>query len=125
MIFDPNDSAGAHALERLANDRIGWLTTVSPAGQPMSMPIWYHWQDGELVIYSDGAAGRNVNVAAHPKVASHLGSKAGGGDIVIVHSGARIDLGYTQVPDNAEYLAKYGDWIDAHLGGPTRMAAIF
>ena len=72
MIFDPNDELGAHALARLRDDRIGWLTTVRPDGQPVSMPIWFLWQDGELVMYSDENAKRNANIGANPKVAFHL-----------------------------------------------------
>lgn len=125
MIFDSSDPAGAHALERLATDRIGWLTTVRPDGQPVSMPIWFLWRDGELVVYSDKAAKRNAHLRANPKVAFHLATDAGGGDIVIVHGEARIDPAYPQVPDNPDYLAKYGEWIDAHLGGPAGMAAVY
>lgn len=125
MIFDPDDPTGAHALERLRDDRIGWLTTVRPDGQPVSMPIWFLWHGDELVMYSDATARRNANVQVNPKVAFHLPSDAGGGDIVIVHGEARIDMSYPQVPDNQDYLAKYGDWIDAHLGGPAGMAAVY
>jgi PPOX class probable F420-dependent enzyme len=125
VTFDPNDATGAHALARLRDDRIGWLTTVRPDGQPVSMPIWFLWQDGELVMYSDENAKRNANIGLNAKVAFHLPSDAGGGDIVMVHGEARIDPEYPQVPDNPDYLAKYGDWIDAHLGGPAGMAAVY
>lgn len=41
MIFDPETPKGAHALERLGSSMAAWLTTVSPDGQPQSMPVWY------------------------------------------------------------------------------------
>ncbi len=53
MIFDPDDELGAHALKRLSDDKIGWLTTVTPAGQPQTMPIWFLWVAGELLVYGD------------------------------------------------------------------------
>lgn len=125
MIFDETDPQGAHALERLANDEIGWLTTVTPGGQPQTMPIWFLWQDGEILVYGDHRARRNANVAANPKVSFHLGTDAGGGDLVIILGEARIDASSPRLPDNEGYLAKYGDRIDASYGGPEGMAAVY
>jgi PPOX class probable F420-dependent enzyme len=125
VIFDETDPQGAHALERLANDKLGWLTTVTPGGQPQTMPIWFLWQDGEILVYGDHRARRNANVAANPKVALHLNDDGAGGDIVVIEGESRIDPDYPQVPDNPAYLAKYGDRIDAHLGGPAKMAQTY
>ena len=44
MAIDPATKIGARALERLATDRIAWLTTVDADGQPQSMPIWFLWE---------------------------------------------------------------------------------
>jgi PPOX class probable F420-dependent enzyme len=125
VIFDETDPQGAHALERLANDKIGWLTTVTPGGQPQTMPIWFLWQDGELLVYGDYRARRNVNLATNPRVSLHLSDNGEGDDIVVVEGEARIDPDYPQVGDNPAYLAKYGAWIDQHLGGPAKMAQTY
>ncbi len=125
MIFDPNDERGAHALERLRDDKIGWLTTVTPAGQPQTMPIWFLWSDGELLVYGDHRARRNANLAANPKVAFHLDDDGGGGDIVVIEGEASIDPDHPGVPDNPAYVAKYGALIDAQLGGPDKMAQTY
>ncbi|HEX5591473.1 MAG TPA: TIGR03667 family PPOX class F420-dependent oxidoreductase [Candidatus Limnocylindrales bacterium] len=125
MIFDPNDAVGARALERLASDMIGWLTTVTPAGQPQTMPIWFAWIDGELLVYGDHRAKRNANIAANPKVSFHLNDNGRGGDVVIVQGTARIDPDYPQVGDNPAYLAKYGEWIDKYLEGPAAMGQVY
>ena len=125
MIFDPNDERGARALERLATDRIGWLTTVTPTGQPQTMPIWFVWLDGEVLVYGDHRAKRNANLTANPKVTFHLNDNGKGGDVVVIEGEARIDPGYPQVGDNPAYLAKYGEWIDVHLGGPSAMGQVY
>jgi PPOX class probable F420-dependent enzyme len=125
VIFDPNDEHGAHALERLAIDRIGWLTRVTPGGQPQTMPIWFVWQDDELLIYSDHRAKRNASLAANPKVSFPLGSDAGGGDLVIILGEAQIDPSSSRLPNNEAYLAQYGDWIEASYGGPEGMAVVY
>jgi PPOX class probable F420-dependent enzyme len=126
VIFDPNDEGGARALERLASDMIGWLTTVTPGGQPQTMPVWFLWtDDGEVLVYGDHKAKRNANLAANPKVAFHLNDNGKGGDVVVVQGEARIDPDYPQVGDNPAYLAKYGEWIDLYLNGPSGMAQVY
>ena len=87
----PARDADAHALERLGRDMIGWLTTVTPDGQPQTFPIWFLWVDGEVLVYSDRRAKRNANLGANPRVALHLDDDGRGNDIVIVEGEARID----------------------------------
>jgi PPOX class probable F420-dependent enzyme len=125
MIFDANDVRGAHALRRLTDAKIGWLTTVTSTGQPQTLPIWFLWQDGELLVYGDHRARRNANIEANSKVSLHLDSDGNGGDIIVVEGLARIDPDHPAIPDNPAYLAKYGAWIDRDLGGPARMAQTY
>ena len=125
MIFDTGSEADTHALERLHADRIGWLTTVTPSGQPQTAPVWFLWEAGEVLVYGDHRARRNRNVAANPRVSFHLGDNGLGGDIVILEGEARIDAGCPAVPENAAYLAKYGDWIRQYLTSPESMAAVY
>lgn len=124
-MFDPDKERGAHALERLANDKIGWLTTVTPAGQPQTMPIWFLWSDGELLVYSDHRARRNANIAANAKVSFHLSDDGTGGDIVVIEGESRIDADYPLAPENPAYLEKYIELIDRHLGGPETFAQTY
>jgi PPOX class probable F420-dependent enzyme len=125
MAFDPDSPAGARAMRRLTSERIAWLTSVSPAGQPQSFPVWFLWEDGGILIYSDHRAKRNANIAANPRVALHLDTDAGGGDVVVVEGEAHVDPGTPPVTGHAAYLAKYGDWIDAQLGGGAAMAEVY
>ncbi len=125
MIFDANDERGAHALERLASERMAWLTTVTRDGQPQTMPIWFLWLDGKLLVYSDYRARRNKNIEANPRVSLHLPDDGSGNDIVVVEGIARIDPDYPQVTDNPAYLAKYDEWIDRFVGGPAKMAQTY
>ena len=55
--LDPHDAKHAAALERLATEKIGWLTTVDPDGQPQASPIWFLWDDGEVLLFSDRGRG--------------------------------------------------------------------
>ncbi len=120
MVFDTGSDADRHALARLERDKVAWLTTVTPAGQPQTFPVWFLWEDGEVLVYSSTKARRNANLAANPRVSLHREGDGEGGDLVIVEGTARID-DTTPAPDrHAAYMAKYGDWMVRDLGSVER-----
>lgn len=125
MIFDSGSDSDAHALERLRTDQIAWLTSVTPDGQPQTFPIWFLWEDGEVLIYSDRRAKRNANIAANPRVSLHLDDDGSGGDIVIVEGEARVDAATPPVTEHTAYLVKYGDWITEQLTSAEEMTTIY
>jgi PPOX class probable F420-dependent enzyme len=104
--IDSSDERGARAVERLSNDRIGWLTTVASDGTPQVSPIWFLWDSNEILVYSLESP-RARNIASHPRVSLNLDGNGLGGDIVIVEGTARIDAGVPGAADNAAYAAKY------------------
>jgi PPOX class probable F420-dependent enzyme len=130
VIFDPDEKDGAHALELLERSFAAWLTTVNPTGQPQSMPIWFTWDPavgdtGEIVVYGDHRAKRNRNLEANPRVSFHISGRSDGEDFVTVEGTARIDPDFPPVGDNARYLAKYGETIDRHYGGPAQFGQTY
>lgn len=125
MVFDSGSESDAHALARLETDMIGWLTTVTPEGQPQTFPIWFLWEDGEALVYSDKRARRNLNITANPRVSLHLNDNGRGGDVVILEGVARFDEATPPVPGNAAYLAKYGEWITQYLSSAEEMATVY
>ena len=125
MVFDGDTDSDRHALGRLERDMIGWLTTVTPDGQPQTFPIWFLWDDGEALIYSDRRAKRNANIAVNPRVSLHLNDNGQGGDVVILEGEARVDEATAPVPGNPAYLVKYGAWINEHLTSAEEMATVY
>ncbi len=111
---DPSTTAGARTLERLVSERIGWLTTTNPDGQPQSSPIWFLWQDDEVLIYSGTRAPRNGNIADRPLVAFNLNTDADGDDVTTMEGIARIDPDAPPATANAVYLSKYQALLDAY-----------
>ena len=109
--LEPSSKGGARALDRLATEKIAWLTTVDPDGQPQASPIWFLWDDGEVLLFSDRRARRNGNLADHPRVAFNLPTNAGGGDVVTMEGEARLVPDEPPSSGNAAYQAKYGEWI--------------
>ena len=45
-MLDETTEFGTRAARRLREEIIGWLTTVTPDGQPQPIPVWFVW-DGE------------------------------------------------------------------------------
>jgi len=104
--IDSSDESGTRAVERLSNDRIGWLTTVAPDGTPQVSPIWFLWDGDEILVYSlDSPRARNI--ASHPRVSFNLDGSGLGGDIVIVEGTARVGADTPSAADNPAYVAKY------------------
>ena len=125
MVFDPGADTDRHALERLDRDMIGWLTTVTADGQPQTFPIWFLWDDGEILVYSDRRAKRNQNIAANDRVTLHLNDDGRGGDVVVVEGEARIDDTVPPPEDNAAYNRKYGEWIKDSFSTAEEFTSIY
>jgi PPOX class probable F420-dependent enzyme len=105
--LDPSTKAGAHMLERLANEKIGWLTTVTPDGLPQSAPVWFLWVGDEVFLYSFKTAKRNRNLAANPRVSFNLNTDVEGDDVVAMEGTARFDPSGPRYSDHPDYVAKY------------------
>jgi len=111
--IDAASASGRRATERLANDRVGWLTTVAPDGTPQVSPIWFLWDGDEILVYSLESP-RARNVAEHPRVSLNLDGNGLGGDIVIVEGTARIDESAPNAAQNPRYVEKYKPVMDGH-----------
>ena len=109
--LDPATTGGAHAIERLATEKIGWLTTVDLNGQPQSSPIWFLWVDDEVFLYSHKTAKRNANLAERPQVAFNLNTDPGGDDVVTMEGVARFDPDGPPCSQHPAYLEKYGGFL--------------
>ena len=95
-------------LDRLEGEVVIWMTTVSPAGQPQTSPVWFLVQDDTIVVYSLAGTPRTRNIRANDKVALNLNSSDSGGNLVIIEGRAEIVTDGIPADRNAAYLAKYG-----------------
>jgi PPOX class probable F420-dependent enzyme len=62
---------------------------VSPAGAPQPSPVWFLWEDGSILIYSQPNTPKLRNIAQNPFVAVHLEGNPTGDDVVILSGTAR------------------------------------
>ena len=116
VLPDPTTDFGARVARRLREEPVAWLTLIDGAGTPQPAPIWFLWDGGTALIYSDHRAKRLAHLRANPRVALHLDGDGNGGDIVVL-TGEIVEA-----PDapptaaNPAYLAKYGERITSGWG---------
>ena len=107
-VLDPSTDFGARATRRLNEEIIGWLTTVSPSGQPQPVPVWFLWDgDESILLYSRPDKPKLSNIERNPRVSLHLDGNGLGGDVVVVLGAGAISTTRrrTRCP---EYVEKYG-----------------
>ena len=112
-MLDATTEFGARAARRLREEIIGWLTTVSPAGQPQPVPVWFLWDGGDsILMYSRPSKRKLDHLAANPRVSLNLDSDGIEADIVVVWGERRLsdDPPADQFP---EYVEKYRGRIEA------------
>ncbi len=126
LIADLPDSRRAHVATRLQTNLMAWLTTVSPDGRPVSVPVWFlSRDDGTFLIYSQPEKAKLRHLAANPHVALGLDVTDIGRDVI------RIEGTAVQVPDHPpaaavpDYVAKYVERIGAIFDTPERFSDAF
>src|SRR5512143_3670856 len=106
-MLDLTTVPGLRAAERLRAEIVAWLTTVSPAGQPQSSPVWFTWDGEGIAVRSLAGAPRVRNIRANPRVAFNLDTDGEGGEVVTFECEARIDEAGLSPAEADAYRAKY------------------
>jgi PPOX class probable F420-dependent enzyme len=108
----PVSDVDAATTERLAGELVVWLTTVRTDGQPQSVPVWFIWEDGSFLIFSQRDKPKLRNIAGNPKVSLHLRGTETGGDVVVVEGTAHHPADAPQADQIEPYVEKYREQID-------------
>ena len=114
-MLDVTTESGAGADRRLRSEEVIWLTTVRANGQPQSVPVWFLWEGGTFLIYSQPNQAKLRNVRSNRRVALNLNSDAVDGAVVRIEGTAEIAEDEPPASDVSEYVEKYGPGI-ARLG---------
>ena len=116
----------ARVDSRLQTNLMAWLTTVSPAGRPYSVPVWFLVRDDDsILVYSQPGKAKLRNVDANPNVALGLDVTDIGRDIIRIEGTAVRATDHPPADRIPEYVAKYVERIGAIFGTPERFAEAF
>jgi PPOX class probable F420-dependent enzyme len=99
--------------ERIHSARYLMLTTVRADGMPQPTPIWFIYENGEFLIYSQPQAQKVKNIRQNPKVALSLVEDVEGEAFFVVMGEARIVENAPLSIDVPAYVDKYREDIPA------------
>jgi PPOX class probable F420-dependent enzyme len=123
-MIDETTDLGALVARHLREDRIAWLTTVTPGGAPLPSPVWFWWDGADTVyVFSLPDTARTRNIESNPKVSLNFAGDGSGGDIVILSGVASCepdDAGAHKLPG---YVQKYQWGFDRLRQTPEQFAS--
>jgi PPOX class probable F420-dependent enzyme len=113
MLLDTNTEFGARVDRRLREEKVIWFTAVRPDGVPQPNPVWFLWQDGTFLIYSQPNSRRLEYIARDALVALNMNSTPDGDDVVIFTGEARVDPSTRPADQVDAYIEKYREDIQS------------
>lgn len=114
-VIDTSTVLGARTAERLAQERVVWLTTVDPSGTPQPTPVWHVTSGADVVILSEPGKAKLRNAAANPRAALHFNATDAGWDVQVLTGRLVLDPDGLTADERARYDEKYTEAI-AGLG---------
>jgi PPOX class probable F420-dependent enzyme len=115
LVIDESTDFGARVARHLREEIVVWLTTVSPRGAPLPMPVWFIWDGDDSVVMYSRPSTRIRNLEANANVSLNFAGDGRGGDIVVLSGTAEMGGDMPTAERDPDYLAKYDQHI-ARIG---------
>ncbi len=106
-VIDPTTELGEAVIERLEDDIIIWLTTLGRDGAPHPKPVWFLWDNDEVLIYTQPDAAKIRHIARDGRVALNFNSSHDGGNVAVINGVARLVEDQSKAIEVPAYVAKY------------------
>ena len=100
--------------EKFDEELVGWLTTVTPEGQPKNSIVWFLRDGDDVLIYSRPGKPKLASIAANPRVAFNLRSDRHGHSVVTIEGAATIEDDPIPAHLIPQYVDKYSESIKAN-----------
>jgi len=102
------------AKRMIKHEYVAWLTTVGTDLTPQPRPVWFVWDRGTFLIFSQPEAYKVRHLMKNPAVSLHFNTDPSGDQDVIVYTGtARIDSIVPPAHKVSSYFRKYREGIKA------------
>ncbi len=106
-VIDPTTEFGETVTKRLEDETIIWLTTLGKDGAAHPKPVWFFWENAEILIYSQPDGAKLRHIARDGRVALNFNSAHDGGNIAVINGTARIVEGAMKAISVPAFIAKY------------------
>jgi PPOX class probable F420-dependent enzyme len=93
----------------LETEPVVWLATVRPDRRPHIVPVWFWWDDGDLLVFSKPDAVKVGNLRADPHLMLAVGDAENDFNVGLVEACAEVLARAVPVP--ARMLDKYAPWM--------------
>jgi PPOX class probable F420-dependent enzyme len=110
-MIDFTSRLGRHVKRRLRKEQIIWLTTVDFNDAPQPRPVWFHWDDETILIFSESSKAKLRDIERNPKVSLNFNTDEDGGDVAVIGGEARIMDAPPASNRVKAYLRKYREGI--------------
>jgi len=107
-MIDWTTEFGKRADQRLKDEEVIWLITVTQDGVAQPNPIWFYWDGEAITIYSKPGSYRIRNIQHNPRVTLNLdGADALGNNVVVIQGEAKLNPYQQPQPGYKEKYLKY------------------
>lgn len=110
-MIDFTSRLGRHVKRRLRKEQIIWLTTVDLNDAPQPRPVWFHWDDETILIFSEKGKVKLRHIRRNPKVSLNFNTDEDGGDVAVIGGEAKIMDNPPPSNKVKAYLRKYREGI--------------
>ncbi len=106
-VIDPQTELGEAVTERLEDELILWLTTLGKDGAAHPKPVWFLWENGEILIYTQPDAAKVRHIARDNRVALNFNTSHDGEHVAVINGPARMVADAPKAIATPAYVAKY------------------
>ena len=110
-MIDFTSRLGRHVKRRLRQEQIIWLATVDLNDASQPRPVWFHWDDETILIFSEKGKAKLRHVGRNPKVSLNFNTDEDGGDVAVIGGEAKIMDDPPPGDRVKAYLRKYREGI--------------
>ena len=109
MLISSDTEFGKRVNNRLQKETIIWLTTVDINGFPQTRPVWFHWDDETILVYSRPDTAKIRHISRNPGVSLNFDGNGIGGDIIVIPGRAQVIEDGISAKNHLPYSNKYNE----------------